>query len=125
MELQKILVDTDVLIDFLRKKESAKEILQRALTTGDTYISVITLSELLAGMRQSEEEATENLIAGFNLLFVDEEVARRAGKLRSQYRNKNILLPDCLIAATALETKCLLLTFNQKDYPFDELKFFT
>ena len=121
MALQKILVDTDVLIDFLRKKEKAKALLEKASTAGDLYISVINLAEILAGMKPHEKEKTEAFISGFNLIEINEAIARHAGGLRNQY--KQIGLADCLIAATALKEDCLLLTFNYKDYPFEKLRF--
>lgn len=122
MDLQKILVDTDILIDFLRKKESARSLVDRASLSGDVYISTVTLAELMAGMKLSEETSTEELISGLTLLDVTENIARKAGELRRNY--KNILLPDCLIAATALTEDCYLLTGNKKDYPFQGLLFF-
>ena len=122
---QKVLVDTDVLIDFLRQREIAKQLLDEASQLYDLYSSVITVAELLAGMRPSEQEVTEALLDGLTLVPVTETIARRAGTLRYHARPKNVLLPDCLIAATALEEGCLLLTFNRKDYPFGGLEFFS
>lgn len=122
MHLQKILIDTDVLIDFLRKKDAAKRVLESALQSGDLYLSVITVAELFAGMRSAEAKTTEELIAGFTLISVDDSIARRAGELRR--RHPTVLLPDCLIAASALQEECLLLTGNRKDYPFEGLSFF-
>lgn len=90
----------------------------------DLYLSVITVAELLAGMRPAEEEETESLISGFTLLPVSESVARLGGELRRK-ASKNVLLPDCLIAATALKEECLILTGNLKDYPFQGIQFFT
>ncbi len=121
MNPHKILVDTDVLIDFLRHKDKAKKILGEASDAGDLYCSVITLAELYAGMRPAEKEDTERLVAGMTLLPVTESVARRGGELRNHARPRNILLPDCLIAATALDEECYLLTFNEKDYPFPDV----
>lgn len=123
MDLQKILVDTDVLIDFLRKRPQAKELLQAAARHADLFISVVTLAELLAGMRASEREETETLMEGFTLVPVDEKIGRRAGELRRQ--NQKVLLPDCLIAATAWEEEGLLLTGNRRDYPFEGIRFFS
>ena len=121
MNARKILVDTDVLIDFLRRKEKAAKILDEASDNGDLYCSVITLAELYAGMRPAEKEDTEKLVAGMTILPVTESIARRGGRLRNDARPRNILLPDCLIAATALEEECRLLTFNEKDYPFSDV----
>lgn len=120
----KLLVDTDVLIDFLRKKPQAQKLLEEASAIYDLYISAVTLSELLTGMKPSEEAATETLIEGLTLIPVTEKIARRAGALRRQAHSRKTLLPDCLIAATALEEECLLLTFNKKDFFFTELEFY-
>lgn len=120
----KILVDTDVLIDFLRQRASAKQLLEAAVQSHDLFCSVITLAELMAGMRPSEQTATEALLAGLTLLPVTEPIARTAGALRAHAGPRKIMLPDCLIAATAMEESCLLLTFNRKDYPFPQLRFY-
>lgn len=122
MDFQKILVDTDVLIDFLRKKPEARSRLESASQTADLYLSVITIAELLAGMRPHEKKDTEDLIEGFNLVPVTETIARRGGELRRRH-SKRILLPDCLIGATALQEDCSLLTGNHKDYPFEGIRF--
>lgn len=121
--MDKILVDTDILIDFLRKKQKAFDLLQGASKTADLYCSVITVAEIMAGMKPQEKNPTEDLLAGFNILPVDEIIARRAGELRRETRSR-IFLPDCLIAATALQEACGLLTGNHKDYPFKGIRFF-
>lgn len=117
----KILVDTDVLIDFLRGKEAARAILEDAVTRSSLCISVVTLAEILAGMRPKEEKNTESFLSGFVLLPIIEPIARIAGHLRNRHRN--VLLPGCLIAATALHEQAELLTFNKKDYPFEGIVF--
>lgn len=124
MNPQKVLVDTDVLIDFLRRKPIAKQILDEVSSLHDLYISVVTLAEILAGMRPSEEEATETLLQGLTFLPVTERIGRRAGHLRRQLSSRKLLLPDCLIASTAIEENCLLLTFNKKDYQAGTIRFY-
>lgn len=124
MSPQKILVDTDVLIDFLRHKSGAKEILEEASASHDLYLSVMTVAELMAGMRPAETEATEALISGFTLLPVTETIARQGGTLRRKIGSKKALLADCLIAATAIGEDCLLLTHNQKGYASSGVRFF-
>lgn len=119
-----ILVDTDILIDFLRQKKQALDLLEQASRFSDLYCSVITIAELLAGMRSSEQKATENLISGFNVIPVTELIARKGGELRNGVASR-VLLPDCLIAATALIEDCLLLTGNIKDYPFKGIRFYS
>ncbi len=124
MNSQKIIVDTDILIDFLRHKVEAKTLLEEAAQGHDLYLSVMTIAELMAGMRPAETEATETLIAGFTLLPVTETIARHGGALRRKIASSKSLLIDCLIAATALAEDCLLLTHNRKDYVTSGVKFY-
>jgi predicted nucleic acid-binding protein len=53
------------------------------------------------------------LLAPFQELPVDRAVAERAGRLR---RKKGLRLPDALIAATAIEHDCTLVTRNRADF---------
>lgn len=101
--MTEVLVDTDVFVDHLRGA--------RELRRGDQAIaySVITRAELLAGRAGEDEEAVATLLGPFRELRVDREVAERAGRLR---REVEILLPDALIAATAIEHQLDLLTRN-------------
>ncbi|GAB6064882.1 PIN domain-containing protein [Deferrisoma palaeochoriense] len=50
------LVDTDVLVDYLRGLEAAAEWLESA--EGDLSVSVITVAELFAGVRNETEQET-------------------------------------------------------------------
>lgn len=120
----KILVDTDVLINFLRGKNEVRELLTQANIDGDLYCSVINVAEIYSGMRLKEKEETENLLAGITIIPVDENIARKAGYLRSSIKNNKQLLADCLIAASAILNNCTLLTFNVRDFPFQEIHFY-
>jgi hypothetical protein len=53
------------------------------------------------------------VLAPFRELPIDRAVAERAGRLR---RDSDIRLPDALIAATAIENDCLLVTRNVRDF---------
>ena len=58
------LIDTDIAIDHFHGNELAREFFARTLAAGEPlYISVVTLTELLAGMRPGEEQVTERLLA--------------------------------------------------------------
>ncbi len=101
-----LLVDTDVFVDHLRG--------HRALTVGSDrlFYSTITRAELFAG-RATQEDAVRLLLSPFAEVAVDRAIAERAGRLR---RELAIVLPDALIAATALERQLTLVTRNVGDF---------
>lgn len=115
-----ILVDSDVLIANLRGMERAHAWLRDArLKTGPLAVSVVSVAEILGGMRSGERRQVSGLLGSMRAYPVDREVARVAGELRRRYRRShhNIGLPDYLIAATALVHGCSLATLNVKHFP--------
>jgi hypothetical protein len=101
-----VLLDTDVFVDHLRGA--------RRLPVGQdaVHYSVVTRAELFAG-RGTEEDRVRLLLAPFRELPVDARVAERAGRLQ---RGSSIRMADALIAATALEHGCALVTRNASDF---------
>ena len=101
-----LLVDTDVLVDHLRKG--------KGFNPGGHSVSysVITRAELFAG-RGSDEEIVQRLLSAFRELPVDCDVAELGGRLR---RENGVGLADALIAATALQHRLSLLTRNTRHF---------
>ena len=115
------LVDTDILIDFLRGRESARAFLA-ALTDQETpHVSVVSVAELYAGMRPSEEVATHDLIDCMVVVPITAEIAELAGRLKQGTKGYTLELDDCFIAATALIHSLRLATRNTRHYPFEDL----
>jgi predicted nucleic acid-binding protein len=100
-----VLVDTDLFVDHLRGAHP--------LHVGKHRISysVVTLAELVAGT--SATATVVELLAAFRARPVDAAIAERAGRIR---RESGILLPDALIAATALEHRLGLATRNRRHF---------
>ena len=114
-----LLVDTTVLIDVLRWKKDRPRLLRDFAVGGATVgVSAVSVTEVYAGMRRGEEEATEALFSGFVCYPVTFEIARRAGKLKYEHARKGRTLgfADMLVAATALEHHLDLVTDNRKDF---------
>lgn len=84
---------------------------------------MISLDEILFGMKPSEEERVELLIDGLELLPVEVAEARLAGEWRRHHRAQGVTLkrPDTLIAATAYLAGLPLATANIKDFPMPGL----
>lgn len=115
-----MLLDTDVLIDFLRGKPEARDFL--AGLPRDVAVSAVTVAELHVGVREGDERlALDTLLGTFRILPLDEEAARRGGLLRRDFgKSHGVGLNDALIAATALRHALPLATLNAKHYPMLE-----
>ena len=119
------LLDTNVLIFALRSNPKALDFLDALERKRErACISVVTRTEILAGMRPHEEARTMELLDSLENLPVDEAIADRAGRLIYQYARQGIQLsfPDAIIAATALEHDLTLATTNPKHFPMPELQ---
>jgi predicted nucleic acid-binding protein len=118
------LIDTDIASDHFHGHQAAQTFFAESLASGETLvISIITLTELMAGMRPGEEARTEKLLALFTLLEVDEAIGRKAGDyLREFGRSHRLELGDALIAASAALTDAQLITRNHKHYPMTDIQ---
>ncbi len=112
-----ILIDTDVLIDFLRGVEAAKAFI--ASLPEQAYISAITVAELHVGVRNGKERAAlTEFLDTLETIALDAELASEGGLLRRDYgKSHGVGLNDALIAATALKNRLQLVTLNSKQYP--------
>lgn len=111
------LIDTDVLIEYLRGSNRAAEFLEQL--KGELLISAITVAELFSGARGPDElDALDRFLLAFDVVPVDERLARAGGQLRAEYdASHGVGLADALIAASATEREAELMTFNRKHYP--------
>lgn len=115
-----LLVDSDILIDVSRSVQEAIDYLRRHSATFTLVISSITQMELLVGCRnKTEQRQLERFLRPFPVVTLNEAIADQAVALLRQYRlSHGLLLPDALIAATALVHAVPLATMNQRDYRF-------
>jgi predicted nucleic acid-binding protein len=113
----RLLIDTDVLIEYLRGRSEAVEYLEGL--TSDLYLSVISVAELFARVRDDEEEKSlKQLLLTFVILPVTEKTARLRGLYRRDYGGSHGTgLADALIAATSEENGADLVTFNRRHFP--------
>jgi predicted nucleic acid-binding protein len=113
------LVDTSVLIDYLRGDQQAAEVLERERAAAALHASEITRWEVLAGMQPAEEDGTRLLLSTIVWHPVDTEVAEEAGALGRKWlpSHHSIDSADLAIAATAIRTGSRLLTRNVRHFP--------
>ena len=109
-------IDSDILIDYLRGVENARNFLMSTAEKSNLSISVISIVELYAGKETKDEDKrkrVDEFLQSFILIGMDGSLARTAGKLRRDYEKP---FADMIIAATALEYNLCLVTRNIKHF---------
>ena len=115
-----ILLDTSILIANMRGVAAALDMLMQAQQAGSRLVaSVVTRTELLAGVRHSERRKLAELLSDITWIPVNEDVADLAGEFARQYgkSHSTIDIGDYLIAATAKLIDADLKTLNIKHFP--------
>ncbi len=109
-----VLLDTNVVIDFLAGKDSVIGFLtQRLASTEPVMVSAITRMELLSfpGITDHEEAEVLEILKDLVVIPVDEQVEEASIHLR---RRTRIRLPDAIIAGTANVRGIVLITSDVK-----------
>jgi predicted nucleic acid-binding protein len=121
-----ILLDSDVIIAWLRGYAPYLKLIPELLDRGKTLSwCPVSIAEIFAGARKSEERQIDNLFLIFESLSISPEIGRRAGKYLNLYaKSHGMELGDALIAATASIANIPLWTLNKKHYPTREIAFF-
>ena len=111
-----LILDSDALVALMNVSDLHHEsIIKRLLEGTDGFsVSVVTYSEALVRSYETGKQAM--MIERINSLVkeiyeVNSGIAERAAQLRAASKIK---LPDALIAATAIDKKLTLLTFDEK-----------
>ena len=112
-----ILLDTDVLVDFLRGHSKALAFVNAQ--SDRIILSSIVVAELFAGVRgDAEQVVLEDFISLFRVIPVDTEIAKTGGLYKRDYaRSHGVGLADAILAATAESENAELKTLNTKHYP--------
>ena len=113
---RRLLIDTDVLIDYLRGRAEAVSYLESL--TESLFISAVTVAELYAGVREgAERTALEQFLSVFNVIPVNDVIAANGGLIRRDYgKSHGVGLADAIIASTAENSKAELVTLNKKHF---------
>lgn len=116
----KIVVDTDVLIDFFRGHPDAIAYINQHEES--VHISSVTITELFSGVKSQEEvRDIENLMDLVHIIDVNKKIARDSGLIRRKYtKSHGTGIIDAIIASTALHHEIPLATLNEKHYPMIE-----
>lgn len=110
MNGDRLLLDTNVIIGFLKGERRIARFLNNRLNKGALlFASQITRMEMLSyhGISKAEETRIKEFLASIQVLLLDPQIETRAIAIRREY---NLKLPDAIILATALDNNCVLVT---------------
>jgi len=111
-----MIVDTDVIIDYLRGNKDAIHYLETHID--EVCVSAVSVAELFQGVREGRERTKLSMtISALTVLPLTEEIAEIAGVFRRDFGNRlGCGLADCMIAATAAYHVAELATLNGKHF---------
>lgn len=116
-----VILDTSVLIDFLRRPENEDSPLKqfgRLYAAGETAISILSIQELYSGQSSRDSKKEQlflKIVDSCEILPYSYEVAKLAGEIVRD-SGRSLGFPDAAIAATAILNKASLFTLNKKDF---------
>ena len=117
MATPQLCLDTDTVIDYLRRRS---DVLERALSRFDCALTAVTVYELEIGLMRSPRQQSlfDDLLSILTVLPLDRDAARAAAKIYNSLRTRGLLIgvPDTLIAGTCVFQGLPLLTRNVKHY---------
>ena len=115
-----MLVDTDILIDYLKDNSSAVDFIEGNIDR--IAVCSITVAELYQGVRDGKEkEILDSFVSELRICSVTGTIAVEAGLFKRKYgKSHSSGLADCIIAATATYHGMPLKTLNLKHFPMLE-----
>jgi len=120
LENSRILVDTSVIIEFLRKQKKPESLLWELKEKYEgIYISAITVFELFAGATDERKRSDIiSLLHWLETMEFTEELGELSGKIYIEMKKKNKVIEfrDIFIGATAIFYSLELATLNEKHF---------
>lgn len=112
-----ILLDTDVLVDFLLGNNKAVAFVNEF--SSRIILSPLVVAELYARAKGDEELAVlEKFVSIFRVVPITVEIAKSGGIYKRDFgRSHGVGLADAILAATADAERAKLKTLNVKHYP--------
>ncbi len=120
MDDRNILVDTSIIIDFLRKKNKQNSLLWKIKEKGfNCIISTITVFELYAGAITSKHITDlKKILKWMDIISFTSDIAEQSGEIYKNLKKKNQLIEfrDIFIGATSIVLNIPLLTLNESHF---------
>ena len=129
MDKEPVCIDTNLCIDFLRKREPGFSQFLNVLKTYEPCITTITTFELFMGQfKMKRKQDIEGFIKQFLILPFDLASSKESAKLFVNLSSlgKGLDIPDIMIAGICIANKIPLLTMNLSHFSrIAELKVIT
>lgn len=112
-------IDTDLCVDFLRKREPGFSLFLKAIKNFEPTMTAITAFELLLGhIKMGKKKTLDGFFQQFKILSFDYSSSKTAAEIQSELekRGEGIGLPDTLIAAICVAHKTPIITGNVKHF---------
>jgi len=114
--LEIICVDTDILIEYNRKKTKSESVLYRLTGGFDIAVTTITVYEIFRGDNQDEDRFWKGYFASIKVLPFSIETAETAAGIYRSLKSNLIDMPELLIGAIAFHENIPLATLNKKHF---------
>ncbi len=114
-----ILIDTSIIIGYLRKKEKENTILYNLYQSYDEiFVSSFTVFEIFAGINPENKHAVKRLFEGFIILSIDAHIVDVASREYQILQSQNTLIGvrNLFIGATAIAKNLPLATLNTEHF---------
>ncbi len=119
MESRGILIDTSIVIEYLRSTKREKTNFIQLFKQYDIFLSVISVFELFNGAKdQNKKQDIDIIIGAINIQNFTIETAKISSEIYRNLRKQNKIIEfrDILIAATSIQYNMPIATLNIKHF---------
>lgn len=113
---KRFLIDSDILIDYLRGFPKTRDFLFKLKEKGILLISPINVAEIYSGKEiknLKKRKIIDEFLDEFEITPFDKNLAKLAGEIKMIYQ---LPFADAIVAATAIQSKSILVTRNIKHF---------
>jgi len=117
--MENILIDTDIVIEYLRSKDKSSTELIKLLQEHDVFLSSISEFELFLGAKtERHQNDLEMLFSEVDVIPFDFGCGKTAANIWTdlQLMHQNLEIKDIFIASIAINNGVWLRTFNKKHF---------
>ncbi|MCK6604758.1 MAG: PIN domain-containing protein [Ignavibacteriaceae bacterium] len=115
-----IILDSDVIISLLKGERIVTGRFMDILNGNRVFVSAVTVSEIMSISEENEAAVIEKLFELLNVLEVNREIGKLAGKFLRESRFSDVHISTALIAASSAYHRFPVWTLKRDRYPMLE-----